>query len=119
MPEKKKELETATIALMTAVALFYDVLQILLALIFLGWLILPVAYLTFFVWFKMHGLSFISLKRAPTLGIGFLLEFISAGIIPAITFAVLRVALDSKIKKMLPTSIEKATSPTSGLKKAA
>ncbi|GEM_PF-4132983 len=100
-PEEKKGLDNATIALMTAVALFYDVLQILLALIFLGWLILPIAYLTFFVWFKIHGLNFLSLKRAPTIGVGFLLEFISAGIIPAITFAVLRVALDSKMKKII------------------
>ena len=97
---EKKGLNNTTIALMVSVALFYDTLQVLLALIFIGWLIIPIAYLTFFVWFRMRGLKFLSLKRAPTLGIGVFLEFISAGIIPSITFSVLRTALDYKIKKI-------------------
>lgn len=103
MPEKK-ELDNTTIALMAAVALFYDALQALLAIVFMGWLIIPVAYLTFFVWFKFHGLSFFTLKRAPSMGVGVFLEFISAGIIPSITFNVLRCALDYKVKKAIPLS---------------
>jgi len=102
MQDEKKGLNNTTIALMASVALFYDTLQVLLALIFMGWLIIPIAYLTFFVWFRMRGLKFLSLKRAPTLGIGLFLEFISAGIIPSITFSVLRTALDYKIKKNIP-----------------
>ena len=100
MQDEKKGLNNTTIALMVSVALFYDTLQVLLALIFIGWLIIPIAYLTFFVWFRMRGLKFLSLKRAPTLGIGVFLEFISVGIIPSITFSVLRTALDYKVKKI-------------------
>ncbi|MEK9171681.1 MAG: hypothetical protein AAB782_00375 [Patescibacteria group bacterium] len=100
MPEEKKGLNNTTIALMVSVALFYDVLQILLSYILMGWFIIPIAYLTFFVWFRIHGLKFLSMKRAPTLGVGAFLEIISAGIIPSITFTVLRISLDSKLKKL-------------------
>ena len=97
-----KGLSSTTIAFMVGVALFYDVLQILLDLLAVGWIITPIAYLTFIVWFKIHRLSFLSLKRAPTLGVGALLEIFSAGLIPAITFTVLRIALDQKLKKLTP-----------------
>lgn len=104
---------------MVGVALFYDALQALLSWLGIGWLIIPVAYGHFWLWFRMHGLKFFSMKRAPSLGVGVLLEFVTAGIIPSITLNVLRVALDYKVKKVLPTSIEKVASPTSSLKKAA
>jgi hypothetical protein len=104
MPEDKKELDSTVIVFMTVVALFYDTLQWLLAFVFMGWLVIPIAYLNFWLWFRMRGLKFFSLKRAPTLGIGAFLEFISLGIIPSITFTVLRVALDYKIKKVIPGS---------------
>src|SRR3989344_8869085 len=100
MPEKKG-LNNTTIVFMIVVALFYDVLQWFLAFVFMGWLVIPVAYLTFLVWFQMHGVSFFTLKRTPSLGVGMFLEFISAGIIPSITFNVLRAALDYKVKKFV------------------
>lgn len=102
MPNEKKGLSGTTITLMVSTALLFDVLQILLAFILLGWLIIPVAYLTFWLWFKMQGINFFSFRRAPTLGIGFFLEFISVGIIPSITYTVLRISLDSKLKKFIP-----------------
>ena len=101
MPEEQKELKNSTIALMASVALFYDVLQWLLAFIFMGWLVIPIAYLTFWMWFRTRGVKFFTLKRAPSMGVGVFLEILSAGIIPSITFNVLRCALDYKVKKVL------------------
>lgn len=100
MEEKKgKGLNNSTIGLMVGVALFFDTLQALLTPIFMGWLVMPVAYGTFWLWFKMKGLNFFTMKRAPTLGIGALLEIIPGiDVIPAITFTVIRVALDSRFK---------------------
>ncbi len=102
MAEEKRGLNNATITLMTCIALFYDVLQIILSWAGIGWLIIPIAYLTFIVWFKMHGINFLSMKRAPTLGFGALLEVLTAGIMPSLTYTVLRIGLDSKLKKLAP-----------------
>ncbi|KKQ83508.1 MAG: hypothetical protein UT07_C0003G0008 [Parcubacteria group bacterium GW2011_GWB1_38_8] len=119
MSEEKKELSTTTITFMVLVALFYDTLQFVLSWIGVGWLIIPIAYLTFFIWFKMCGLNFLSLKRAPTLGIGGLLEIASAGIIPSFTFIVLRISLDYKIRKSLPINTREKTLSASEFKKTA
>ena len=102
MPEEKKGLSDTTRAIMVSVAFFFDCLQILLSFILMGWLIMPVAYLTFIVWFMFYKLSFLSLKRAPILGIGFLLEMLSAGILPTFTFTVFRICLDNRLKKFAP-----------------
>ena len=91
---KEKSLKTTTVVFMIVVAFFYDVIQILLSWIGVGWLIMPVFYLHFYVWFKMHGVKFFTMKRAPYAGIGLLLETVTAGILPAFTFLVLRIALD-------------------------
>ncbi len=102
--ENKKSLSNTTIGLMVGVALFYDVLQWFLAFIFMGWIVIPIAYLTFLLWFQMHGLRFFTSKRATSMGVGAFLEFVSAGIVPSITFNVLLVALDYKVKKLVPGS---------------
>lgn len=102
--KKKPELKTNTIVFMVAVAIFYDVLQWFLAFVFLGWAVIPIAYGTFAIWFRMHGVKFFTSKRIGSLGVGAFLEFISAGIIPSITFNVLVVALDNKAKKLVPGS---------------
>jgi len=115
----RKSLSNTTIALMTATALFYDALQALLSYIFMGWLIMPIFYLHFSVWFWMRGLKFFRMKRAPTMVVGSLLEFISAGIIPSFTFMVLRIALDYRVREILPESVNKLVSSTPGPKKVA
>ncbi len=89
---------------MVAVALFYDVLQILFSWLGLGWLIIPLAYGHFSLWFKMRGLKFFTVKRGWWFGIGIPLEAATAGIFPSITGNVLRSALDYKLKKALPIS---------------
>ena len=104
MPEKKG-LNNVTVALMVSAALFFDALQWLLTFIFMGWLVGIFAALTFYLWFKMHGISFMKTKRLLTFGGASFIEivpipFLSA--LPAWTAAVVYLALDSKIKKIAP-----------------
>lgn len=116
---EEKALSNTTIALMAATALFYDALQVVLAYVFAGWLVMPIFYLHFTVWFWMKGLKFFQMKRAPTVAIGSLLEFVTFGIIPSFTFIVLRVSLDYRIREVLPESVNKVISSTPGFKKVA
>ena len=105
MPEEKKEtgLKNHTIVFMVVVALFYDALQWLLAFIFMDWLVSIFAYLTFFLWFRLNGISFMKPKRLLTAGGSFVLEiFPWVATLPALTGAVIFIALDSKIKKIAP-----------------
>jgi len=100
---KEKGLGNPTIILMFVVAIFFDVTQWLLAFIFMDWLLSIFAYLTFFIWFKIKGISFMKPKRLFVAGTSFLLEiipFIAA--LPALTAAVVITALDSKTKKIAP-----------------
>jgi|SRR3989344_9617789 len=99
---EKKGLDNTTIVFMICVALFYDALQVLLALIFMGWLVSIFALLTFYTWFKIRGLNFVRPKRAGLLGGGFIIELIPIiNILPAWTLAIVLLALDSKIKKIV------------------
>ncbi len=97
--QENKGLSNSTIGLMVAVALFFDTIQALLTPIAIGYFVPLISYPTFWLWFRLHGLSFFTMKRAPTLGIGALLEIIPGiDVIPAFTFTVIRVALDSRFK---------------------
>lgn len=59
----EEKLKTTTIWLMISTALFFDALQVFLDFLLMGWLVTIFASLTFFVWFKMHGITFIKPKR--------------------------------------------------------
>lgn len=98
MQDKQPRLKNTTIGLMVAVALFYDILSGVLAVIFMGWLVVPLFYLHFWFWFRLHGVSFFSMKRAPTHLIGFAAEALTAGIAPAMTAIVARVAVMTKLQ---------------------
>ncbi|MFZ2484532.1 MAG: hypothetical protein WAX80_01120 [Minisyncoccia bacterium] len=102
--EKGKGLNNTTIALMICVALFYDALQWLLGWIFMGWLVTIFAGLTFYVWFKTKGMSFMKPKRFAAFGGSFIIELIPivGDILPTWTASVTYLALDSKIKKIAP-----------------
>ena len=104
MQDEKKGLNNTTIALMISVAIFYDTLQWLLTFIFMGWLVSIFAGLTFYVWFKTKGMSFMKPKRFATFGGSFIIELIPVvgDILPAWTAAITYLALDSKIKKIAP-----------------
>jgi|SRR3989344_5618062 len=105
MPEENKEkgLKATTVVLMIAVALFFDALQTLLTFIFMGWLVGIFAGLTFYLWFKLHGVSFMKPKRLATFGGTALIEVIPfLSVIPAWTFAVSYLALSSKLQAVIP-----------------
>ncbi|MDO8569321.1 MAG: hypothetical protein Q7R89_00840 [bacterium] len=107
MPEEKKGLDNTTIALMICTALFYDALQILLAFLFIGWVVGIFAFLTFYVWFKLRGLNFMKPKRFLTFGITSVIEMLPSLLIPLSalptwTAAITYLALDSKLKKVVP-----------------
>jgi hypothetical protein len=112
-PDKKEEvrekskssLPKSTIALMTITALFFDVLQLLLIFFAVGVVadtfITVFAGLTFFTWFKIHGVSFASPKRLMALGGGWLIELIPfLNILPTWTFAVWYTISTTKIAEV-------------------
>ena len=99
MNNDKKGLKTTTIWLMVGVALLFDAVQILFSWFGGGWLLIPIQYGTFILWFKLQGISFLSMKRAPSLVIGGFVETLTAGIFPAFTAVVARVAFTSKIQQ--------------------
>lgn len=102
MSEEKRGLDNTTIVFMIIVALFFDALQALLTVILMGWLVGFFAGLTFYLWFKMRGLNFTTPKRIGTFATTFIVEvipFLSA--LPAWTLAIVILALDSKIKKVV------------------
>lgn len=103
--EKENELKSHTIVLMIVVAVFFDVLQGLLVFIFMGWLVGFFAGLTFYIWFKLHGISFMKPKRFITFSTASVIEmfpFLPLSALPAWTAAIVILALDSKIKKVAP-----------------
>jgi|SRR3989338_5247776 len=104
MEEKKERgLNNTTIVLMGVVALFFDALGALFTPIAMYWLVSIFYLLTFFLWFAMHGITFWKPKRFLTMGGSFIVELIPIiSILPAMTAAVLIVALDSKLKKIAP-----------------
>jgi hypothetical protein len=106
MPEqqKKKELDSIIIVLMIVVAFFFDVLQWFLDFLFMGWLVTIFAHLTFFLWFRGRGVNFYSRKRIGTLSFWTFLDFIPVAGAFSWTFMVGRIALDYKIKKIIPGS---------------
>lgn len=96
---KKPRLDNATIALMVGLAIFYDALQALLNLIFMGWLVTILAFLSFWLWFKIKGISFMTAKRMSIIGGGALIEAIPMlDTLPGWTGMVTLIVLDAKLK---------------------
>ncbi|MCR4279209.1 MAG: hypothetical protein NUV78_00530 [Candidatus Zambryskibacteria bacterium] len=103
--KKEKGLKSTTVVLMITVALFFDALQVLLTFIFMGWLAGFFAGLTFYVWFRMHGISFMKPKRLAAFGGTALIELIPfLSVIPAWTFAVAYLAISSRLPGIAPGS---------------
>ena len=112
MPEEKKEegLKNTTIALMVGTALFFDMLQWLLAFVFMDWLVGFFAFLTFLLWFKIHGMKFMTPKRIATMGGAFIIEIVPIlSALPAWTGAVVILILDYKAKKLLASTTQGVT----------
>lgn len=96
--QEKKGLNNTTTWLMIGTAIFFDALQALLTFIFMGWLVSVFASLTFWLWFRLHGISFMKPKRLLTFGGASLVELVPfLSIIPAWTAAVAYLALETKV----------------------
>ena len=100
--QEKPFLKKSTIALMIATAIFFDAMQWLLAFILMDWLAGFFAFMTFYLWFKLHGMSFATPKRAGTMATALIIEMIPviSAIAPTWTGAVIILILDTKIKKV-------------------
>ena len=103
--DKEKGVKTHTIVFMVVVAVFFDVLQFLLGFVYMGWVVGIFAGLTFYVWFKIHGISFMKPKRLLAFGGASIIEIIPIPLLaslPAWTAAVLYLAISNKIKAVVP-----------------
>lgn len=78
MDKEEPKLKSTTVGLMIGTALMIDLLQFLLGFIYLGWAVGIFASLTFWLWFRMHGIK-IGLSN-PKRSLG----FAGAGIIEMI-----------------------------------
>jgi hypothetical protein len=93
--DKKPKIKKGTMVLMVATALFFDVLGALINLIpglgqvlaiFIAW----AGQATFWLWFKMHGVSYGTKKRAVSVTAGFIIGMIPfLNIIPELTLQVI------------------------------
>ncbi len=102
----ESKVSTITAILMIGTALFFDALQALLGWIpvvgniFAG-LLSIVIFLTFLVWFWMHGIKMITPKRMGSLVGGGLIELVPyINILPAWTCVVIYLIGTTKIKEM-------------------
>ena len=108
MPEENKGLSNITIGFMIIVAFIYDMIQATLQLLpilgqILASLISIFAFLTFYVWFKVKGLNFSTVKRSMYLFGGLAIEIIPiVNALPTWTLSVTLLALNSKLKKVVP-----------------
>ena len=93
---------------------FLEVLNLLipgsgaLAVIVVSALISVWAWLTFYLWFKLHGVSFVSPKRALTMPIAFIIKIIPViGALPAWTLAVFLLFMTIRGEELLLKALSK------------
>lgn len=114
----KKELHNEVIGIMVVIALFFDGFQALINLIpFLGQVLASMveflAISLFFIWFRSYGISFATPKRGLIMASSFIIELIPfLNILPALTLAVLIVALDAKFKDFIKNPSDALISPS-------
>lgn len=99
--ESETSLTRPTIVLMVCVALIFDGAQALLLYLAIGIVadtfIGIIAGFTFWLWFKMHDVSFVTPKQIAAMGGGFFVELIPAlNALPTWTFAVVYVIMTHK-----------------------
>lgn len=103
---EEKGLSNITVGLMVIVALICDMIQIVIQIApVVGQIIAAIinvfTFLIFLIWFGVHGVRFAKPKRLLTFGGGTLVEFMSLGILPTWTIAVLIVSLDARVGKVV------------------
>lgn len=106
--KEEKKLSSTTITLMIGTALFCDFSQWVFAFIFLDWLVGFFAFLTFLLWFWMHGIKFIHPKhpaRIFAFGGATLAELVPLlAALPAWTASVAYIALSARIQEKIPVA---------------
>jgi hypothetical protein len=78
--------------LMIGTAIFFVLLQWLLAWILMGWLVVIFSYCTFLLWYKIRGVTFLDRfvwRKLMSWVISFFFSLISNGVIPGILLGVL------------------------------
>ncbi len=107
MEKEEQEIKKVTGAFMIIVAIIFDAVQALINLIpivgqVLSFFISIFSFLTFYVWFKMNGISFAKPKRALKFGGGMLVEAIPIlNVLPALTLSVFMMISETRMKKVL------------------
>jgi len=117
--------------MMLAVALFYDMSQVGLNLIgtipggqaitFIGTVLIDVwAFLTFYIWFKLQGVSFVNPKRGITMGGAVLIEIIPIlNALPAWTLAVVILFITTRGEEALEKTLSRVGGAASLVSKGA
>ncbi|MEQ1561335.1 MAG: hypothetical protein ABL899_01270 [Nitrospira sp.] len=107
MNDDNEEIGDIQSIMLISTAVFFDICQALADFIpFAGWIagvfVNIFAFLTFYVWLKMLGMSFVNPKRAGIMGGGFLIEMIPiVNALPAWTFAVVTLIGTTKAKRII------------------
>src|SRR3989344_3527031 len=135
-PQKKKHaVPTTTFVIMCSVALLFDAIiaapKLLDFIPVLDFLTVPMnlmvgvlasvwAWLTFYVWFKLHGISFVSPKKILAFPAAFLIKiFPFLGVLPAWTGAVVLIFLITRGEEALAVTLEKTAAVTGAASKMA
>ncbi len=90
-------------AIAITIALLIDLLQIGLDLVLLGgiinpFIITPIAWLSFWTWFKIKGVKFSEPKNVTAVAIGAIIELIPyVDVLPGNTLAVARIIFNTRV----------------------
>lgn len=107
MENEEQEIKKVTAAFMIIVALIFDGVQALVNLIpvigqVLSFFISIFSFLTFYVWFKMNGVSFSKPKKVLRFWGGAFVEAIPIlNVLPALTLSVFVMLSETRTKKVL------------------
>jgi hypothetical protein len=117
----KKPITKWTFAGWLTIAILMDLVQIILDFLAVGVIantILTIfGYIVFLPWFWLHGIRFQG-KTAKTLGLGTLLEFIPViNALPAWSFMIIRVYLNSKTPPVITNVIAAEADPKLALQR--
>ena len=100
--EKEKGLKTTTVWLMIGTALFFDALQIVLDFLLMGWLVTIFASMTFWLWFRFNGISFMRPKRIAGSLVTIIIDAIPVLGWFAWTVSISTFVLSKKIQSVVP-----------------
>lgn len=109
MENGERKINNVTFALMLTLAGIVDLIQFaigFLDVIFIGtpinWLLIPFIWLTFYIWFKIKGVSFVKPKRGLLMGAAPLIEMIPLiNMLPAWTLAVVLIVGSERAEELL------------------